>query len=68
MMAPVGLGTVEVGEAVFSCQGSGTENVASLLYYVGIGGEGYDGPFWFLEFFRSLFVPYFFQLSSLTAK
>src|SRR6202795_473095 len=36
--APVGTGAVEVGETVFAGQRPGTEDAATFLFYIGIGG------------------------------
>jgi hypothetical protein len=43
VVAPVGLGAVEVGEAVFAGEGPGAEDAAGFFGGVGIGGEGDDG-------------------------
>jgi len=39
----VGLGAVEVGEAVFAGEGPGAEDAAGPVHGAGIGGEGDDG-------------------------
>ena len=39
----MGLGAVEVGEAVFAGEGPGAEDAAGPFHGAGIGGEGDDG-------------------------
>ncbi len=43
VVAPVGLGAVEVGEVVFAGEVPGAEDASGFFHNLGIGGEGDDG-------------------------
>src|SRR5580658_1706156 len=43
VVAPVGLGAVEVGEAVLACERPRTEYASAFVFHAWICGEGYYG-------------------------